>query len=164
MSSEANLQIWQMDRDGSHRQQITHSTGYCADPSASADGTTLVFSQGDCIWRMSIDGVNAEQVTSGSRSIWNSEISPDGKWVTYYSNEGGPAKASLHGENITALDPIGGGYPTISADGHWIAFRHWDEKAQQSLMEKSRPTAGVLRAFCLLCLRRRIRAIDWRNF
>ena len=136
MSSEPNAQIWQMDRDGSHRQQITHSTGHCQDPSASADGATLVFSQGGNIWRMSIDGGNAEQVTAGSRSmIWNSEISPDGKWVTYYSNEGGPAKALLHGENITALDPEGGGYPTISADGHWIAFQHWDEKAKQLLIE-----------------------------
>jgi serine/threonine protein kinase/Tol biopolymer transport system component len=43
MGSETAPQIWQMDLDGNHRQQLTHLPKGCQDPSATADGATLLF-------------------------------------------------------------------------------------------------------------------------
>jgi serine/threonine protein kinase len=88
MGSETAPQIWQMDRDGSHRQQVTHLPGSCQDPGATADGSTLWFSYANNIWRMDADGSNARQVTTSKNSAWNAEVSPDGKWFTYVTREG----------------------------------------------------------------------------
>jgi eukaryotic-like serine/threonine-protein kinase len=133
MGSGTVPQIWQTDRDGSHRQLLTHVPGPSEDPSATADGATVWFTHGENIWRMSADGSNATQVTSGKKMIWNGEISPDGKWLTYYSNEG-PWKVPSKGGDPVSLGHDGG-YPTISADGRWIAFEYWGGKSEQEQIE-----------------------------
>ena len=56
MGSEEAPQIWQTDQDGSHRQQLTHLKGTCADPSVSSDGATLLFTNSMNVWRMGADG------------------------------------------------------------------------------------------------------------
>jgi Tol biopolymer transport system component len=134
MGSDPAPQIWQMQRDGSNRKQLTHQKDtYSGDPFASADGTTLLFSSSigtsNNIWRMDADGGNVRELTSGSLAKWNAEISPDGKWLTYYAD--GVWKASLQGGDPVLLDHDGG-YPTISSDGHWIAFPRWDTKVKKN--------------------------------
>ena len=62
MGSDDPSQIWQMDRGGSHRQQLTHLKGTCADPSATSDGATLLFTSSLNmlnLWRMGADGTDA---------------------------------------------------------------------------------------------------------
>jgi serine/threonine protein kinase/Tol biopolymer transport system component len=125
--SEVESQIWQMDRDGSHREQVSHLAGQIQDASSSADGSLYVFSYTEGVWSMNSDGTDAKQITAGKTDIWNGEISSDGKWLTYFSNDTGPTKVSLHYGNVVPLDSKFGGYPTISPDGHWIAFDRWDE-------------------------------------
>jgi Tol biopolymer transport system component len=132
MGSEEHPQIWQMDRDGEHRQPLTHLAGSSEDPSATSDGTTLAFTYANNIWRVSADGTDAKPITAGKRGIWNGEISPDGKWLTYFSNDGGPMKASVEGRNPVSLNPDGG-YPTISPNGRWIAFEVWTANQQDRI-------------------------------
>ncbi len=134
-SAKYDSQIWQMDSDGSHRQQLTRLTGTSGEPSATADGTILLFGHfsgnKSTIWRANSDGSDARPVSLGEKSPWGGEISPDGKWMAYYSYETGPAKVSIQGGTPVSLD-MEGGYPAISADGRWIAFDRDDEKNHRS--------------------------------
>ena len=139
MGSENAPQIWQTDIDGNHRMQLTHLSHGSTDSSATADATTLLFTHDFNIWRMNADGTDPKPITAAKKGVWNGEISPDGKWLTYYSNDGGPFKVSAQGGDPVRLHPDGGGaqdgYPTISADGHWIAFDRPDEKTQKPVIE-----------------------------
>ncbi len=134
-SGRYDSQIWQMDRDGSHRQQLTRLTGPSGEPSASADGTVMLFSHlsgnKTAVWRANADGSDARPVGLGEKSTWGGEISPDGKWMTYYSYETGPARVSIQGGTPVSLD-TDGDYPTISADGRWIVFTVDDDKNHRS--------------------------------
>jgi serine/threonine protein kinase/Tol biopolymer transport system component len=126
-------ELWLIDRDGSNRRQLTHTDGCAWDPSTTSAGTTIVFSCGvdlAKIWRINSDGSNLQRLTDGSIAEYNPEISPDGSWITYYS-EDGPWKMSLRGGKAALLDP-NGDFPTISPDGRWIAFPTWDKKSKQS--------------------------------
>lgn len=69
------------------------------------------------------------QITSGPSSKWDPEISPDGKWITFYSQRR-PWKMSLKGGEPTSLAPYGE-YATISPDGRWIAFPVIDEREKK---------------------------------
>ena len=138
LGSDLDSQIWQMDLDGGHRQQLTHLTGYSEDPSASADGTVILFAHlsadgRDEVWRMNADGSDAKPVPL-NKSTMGGEILPDGKSMIAYSYETGPAKVSLQGGNPISLDP-NGDYPAISPDGRWVAFSSWDEKSKKSTIE-----------------------------
>jgi eukaryotic-like serine/threonine-protein kinase len=137
MGSDEAPQIWRMDHDGSHRQQITHLKGTCTDPSATSDGATLLFTSSlntFTIWRMGADGTNAVPITAGKKAIWNGEISPDGKWFTYYSNQL-PWKISTQGGDPAPLTSESAGYATISPDGRWIAFDYWDGKSPRAVIK-----------------------------
>jgi Tol biopolymer transport system component len=81
---------------------------------------------------MNADGTDAKPVTNSKRLAWNGEISPDGKWLTYYTYDGGASKISLPGRDAVSLDP-NGGYPAISNDGRWIVFEHDDGNGQSRI-------------------------------
>jgi serine/threonine protein kinase len=134
MGSDEPPQIWLMDHDGGHRQQLTHLKGACADPSATSDGATLLFTSSLNIWRMDADGTNAVPITAGKKAIWNGEISPNGKWFTYHSNQQ-PWKISMQGGNPVPLTSESAGYATISPDGRWIAFEYWDGKSPRDVIK-----------------------------
>jgi hypothetical protein len=88
------------------------------------------------IWQMDADGSNSRPIVAGKTPVWNGEISPDGKWLTYYSSVGGPRRVSTNGGDSISLGSGNiNGYPTISPDGRWIAFDHVDEKTQQYLIQ-----------------------------
>jgi eukaryotic-like serine/threonine-protein kinase len=136
-SLQNESQIWEMDRDGTHRQQLTRLKGPSDGPAATIDGTTVVFSHLEThvpsIWRINGDGTDARPFMSQT-SVWNAEISRDGKWLVYYSNAGGTMKVPAQGGTGASIDPDGG-YPTISCDGRWIAFPHDDERDNRGRIE-----------------------------
>ena len=132
-------ELWLTDHDGSGRQQLTHTNASAYDPSATVAGTTIVFTYCtlECdkpnIWRIDSDGSNLKQITNDSIPKRAPEISPDEKWITYYSMQG-PWTMSLSSGERTNLDPRGG-TPSISPDGRWIAFGIWDEKEKEAKIE-----------------------------
>ncbi len=130
-SGDILSELWLVDRDGTHRRQLTHTNNNARDVSATAAGPTIVFGgfENLNIWAMGTDGGNPRQLTNGSAPKYNPEVSPDGKWIAYLTVEG-PWKMSLAGGESTKLDP-NGDYPTISPDGRWIAFVTWDENAKK---------------------------------
>jgi eukaryotic-like serine/threonine-protein kinase len=137
--SETNMQIWQMEPDGSHRQQVTRLKDAAEDPVATSDGTAVLFSDLSFapggIWRINIDGTNAKLIIPGTPSaVWNPEASNDGRWIVYFSKTKGTMKAPAQGGPSVSLD-ADGGYATISCDSRWIAFERSDEKNHREQIE-----------------------------
>jgi eukaryotic-like serine/threonine-protein kinase len=138
--SEIDSQIWEMEHDGSHRQQLTRLAGFSDDADSTGDGTTILFSHFESgarnsgIWRMNADGTDAKPLITDKTSVWNPEISSDAKWIVYASNNRGTMKTSAQGGTGESLDPDGG-YGTISCDARWIAFTREDHKTHRSSIE-----------------------------
>jgi serine/threonine protein kinase/dipeptidyl aminopeptidase/acylaminoacyl peptidase len=137
--SESAPQIWQVDRDGSHRQQLSRLKQYTDGAVATSDGGILFATlertaMKSSIWRMNADGTDAKPFVTEQNSTWNPEISSDGDWIVYYSVASGPMKIPAKGGAPVALDPDGG-YGTISCDAHWIAFTHPDQKNNRDQIE-----------------------------
>jgi Tol biopolymer transport system component len=123
-------ELWIMDADGSHKEQITKNDARNFRASLSRDGRILVCVStrggGHDIWRMSSDGTNARQLTrSGADS--EATVSPDGTWIAYMSiGEGrrrlrrmdidGNHQINLSDQPMLPLAPV------ISPDGRRIAF------------------------------------------
>jgi serine/threonine protein kinase/Tol biopolymer transport system component len=134
-NGDVKSELWLVDRDGTHRRQLTHTNNRASFPTANPAGTEIAFAREDPktniwnIWITDSSGSTMRQATSLSSSAWKPEISPDGKWMTYFTIEGvwkmplGAGKP-IHVEQSSD-------YATISPDGRWIAFPTWDanEKA-----------------------------------
>ena len=130
-------ELWIMDADGSHRQQITRTGARNLRGSLSRDGRILVCAStrggGHDIWRMRSDGTDARQLTTtGSDS--EATISPDGRWIAYMSMANG--KRSLRRmdadgthQAILSDKPMLPESPAISPDGRRVAFLAHDPVA-----------------------------------
>ena len=127
-------ELWTMDADGSHKEQITRNDARNFRPSLSRDGRIMVCSStrggGHDIWRMSSDGTNARQLTrSGADS--QATVSPDGTWIAYMSMGEGRRwlrRMDIDGNHQINLSdkPMLPGEPVISPDGRHIAFLTYD--------------------------------------
>lgn len=73
------------------------------------------------IWATDTHGDNLRQLTSSPGNKYRPEISPDGKWITYASNNV-CWKMSLADSEARKLEPNKCMYPAISPDGRWVAF------------------------------------------
>lgn len=118
-----------MDADGNHSQQLMTGTVPAFLASACPDGRYIVFSSYPSyrtgttdIWRVGSDGTNPKQLTRGSDNFQPS-CSPDGKWVVFVSNVGGPRlwKISIEGGAPAQLTDYDSRSAAISPDGKWIA-------------------------------------------
>ena len=131
-SSEASGtdELWIMDADGSHRQQLTTTDARNAGVSLSRDGRVLVCYStrggGTDVWRMNSDGTDARQLTT-SGSDGSATVSPDGQWIAYLSAAGGKRwlrrmdADGSHQANLSDI-PMLPFTPAISPDGHRVAF------------------------------------------
>jgi Tol biopolymer transport system component len=130
VGSEPQKQIWCMDFDGNHRQQLTYLKDDALDPSVTKDGSNILFTFENGVWRMGVDGSEPRQIveTKTSRSL--AAISPDGAWFVY-QDTAGLLRRSILGGDPTLIDPAGD-LPAVSRDGRKIAFEHWgDDKDLQ---------------------------------
>jgi TolB protein len=91
-----NLQIWVMDADGSHKQQLTFNTGTNFAPFFHPDGKQVIFSSNmeDTsavpmnfdLYLMNLDGSNIRRITSNPTFDGFPMFSPDGTTLVFASN------------------------------------------------------------------------------
>ena len=133
-SSDANgrSDIWVMNADGSHQQQLTDDVAADLSPAVSPDGRYVAFVSyrggRRNIWRMNIDGRNLRPLTKGLGEDAPS-FSPDGKWVVYDSFSSTHAtlwKIPVDGGVPVQLTDFYSYRPVVSPDGKWLGFYFFD--------------------------------------
>jgi Tol biopolymer transport system component len=88
-SRSGNLEIWTARADGSGARQFTHDGIDAENPTQTRDGEWVVYSSGNLsrngIWKIRTDGSEEVRLAAGAYLL--PEISPDGRYVSYLSNE-----------------------------------------------------------------------------
>jgi serine/threonine protein kinase/Tol biopolymer transport system component len=84
-----HLEIWSMSVDGSEVRRITNDGEDAENPSETADGAWIVYWSANPakagIWRIRPDGTEPVLLVPGNYSI--PEISPDGRWAAFRSQQ-----------------------------------------------------------------------------
>jgi Tol biopolymer transport system component/DNA-binding winged helix-turn-helix (wHTH) protein len=134
-----NVDLWQMESDGSGQKQLTKNAGdFNGQPRAAPDGKSIVFVSSRSgslqIWRMDADGGNQRQLTFGEAADqpW---ISPDGAWIYFSLHEFEKqliAKIPFDGgESVKAFEQHNPYHPSISPSGEFMYFDCYDENSDQ---------------------------------
>jgi eukaryotic-like serine/threonine-protein kinase len=131
--------LYQKSTDGSAPEQLLLRTNEDKKPTSwSRDGRFLLYesAQGftnDGLWALPMAG-NAKAIPISNTAFDEgfAQISPDGRWITYLSNETGRYEAYVQefrvvGDSVTTgskflISQGGGFYPTWSADGKQIVY------------------------------------------
>lgn len=103
------------------------------DPTFSGDGSQIAFTRSisegmQDIYLTTLDGDEVTRLTSDSRNIYGHAFSPDGRYLIYSSNRGGPTglwRVAIRG-GAPSLVAVGDGqifFPDISARQHRLAYR-----------------------------------------
>jgi len=150
------LQIFSVPADGSGEpRQVLNSEGILGDypTSVTPDGSSLIFSRVYTlphreIYQMSLDGEPvATGVLEGEFNRGNAEVSPDGRWMVYRSDQSGQMEIFVQpfpGPGPTVPVSIGGGTSvTWSADGTELIYRLDDRMmAVPFNVQEGRPVVG----------------------
>jgi eukaryotic-like serine/threonine-protein kinase len=131
--------IWMMEADGSHLQQITNDNFVNENPTVTPDGRYIVYT---CertgrpnIWRRNLDGSNPVQLTDGDIELRPS-ITSDSQWVVFERKKNGVnglGKVSIDGGEVREIIPQGCIYPKVSPDGRTVACEYLSEAYHLSL-------------------------------
>ncbi|GAB4503130.1 MAG: hypothetical protein Fur0043_01220 [Anaerolineales bacterium] len=128
-AQSGQYQIWTMERNGDHPNNIPKITGW--DPTWSPDGKRILFAsdmKGSIqLYTIKFNGRDLHQVGNLPALRGRSDWSPDGTTIVTYSGE--PWKREVYlmnadGSNLRQLTPSGGNSqgPSFSPDGRWVAF------------------------------------------
>ncbi|HZI86363.1 MAG TPA: protein kinase [Pyrinomonadaceae bacterium] len=87
------FQIWRMDRDGSNPVQLTTGNSESNWPQVSPDGKYVIFQHFESaasgtLWKVPIEGGQPIRIAEGFAV--RPAISPDGKWLGFWQNDGQP--------------------------------------------------------------------------
>jgi serine/threonine-protein kinase len=132
-------QLWLRHADGA-REQLTQQGTVNWRPAWSADGHSIVFSSNlgagaDSahydLYRMAVNrSAPAERLVHFTYAVWEGEISPDGQWAVFRSDEA-QLLSNIHARRLvgdTVTRHVAGGNGTsafviaLSPDGRWIAY------------------------------------------
>ncbi len=87
------FQVWRMDRDGSNPIQLTSRNSESNWPQFTADSKTVIYQHFESgasgvLWKVPVEGGEAALVADGFaiRPV----VSPDGKWLGFWHNDGKP--------------------------------------------------------------------------
>jgi Tol biopolymer transport system component len=119
--------IYSMNPDGSLPTQLTNGTGDDFQPSASPDGSRVVFtSRRDFnfeIYIMNADGTEQTNLTNNFADDFQPAISPDGSRIAFVSFRLGGARIFLMNADGSNPTPLTFGIrPAFSPDGNKIVF------------------------------------------
>ena len=130
------VELYSVPADGSGPPEALspNAVGEAGGPTAiTPDGRTLIFTRifggGRLeVWELDLDGGGtARPVIEGAFSRGNAEVSPDGNWLAYRSNQSGQNEVYVQpypGPGPTLPVSIGGGAgPVWSADGSELYYR-----------------------------------------
>lgn len=123
--------------DGSGDEELLSSEGaqFMFPMSWTPDGSSLSVAKFETTKSLDITSVSADgqpsDVLATSFREWNQDISPDGRWLAYQSNESGRDEAYVQsypqggGKRVVSTD--GGRAPLWSPDGTELFYRNGDE-------------------------------------
>ena len=131
------FELYSAAADGSRRPEALSPSdiGPAGDfpTSITPDGTTLIFSRQFApshieVWQIGLaDGETPRPVLGGAFIRGNAEVSPDGDWLAYRSNQSGQYEVYVQpypGPGPTLPVSIGGGHgPVWSVDGSGLYYR-----------------------------------------
>ncbi|HEY6121099.1 MAG TPA: protein kinase [Pyrinomonadaceae bacterium] len=85
------FQIWRMDRDGANPKQLTFGNSESNWPIFSRDGKWVIYQHFESgtpatLWKVPVEGGSPIKVVDGFAI--RPAVSPDGKWIAYWQNEG----------------------------------------------------------------------------
>lgn len=138
-----NLEVWIADKDGSGSRQLTRDGRDAENPTVTPDGWVLYWSahpKNKGIWKIREDGTEATRLLEGSFNI--TDVSPDGRYVAFVSNNLTNFRITLYFVNVETgeLDPariemtipvgasgIGFGRPRWMPDSKAIAYVGLDD-------------------------------------
>ena len=135
--ASGNEDLWITGADGGHQKQLTANAGINRQPVVSPDGRYIVFVSERAgtyhLWRIDADGHHPQQLTDGIDDI-DPSFSPDGRWLVFRSLTPGSHMPNLFRVSIDGGEPVRltdriSGEPTVSPDGHLIAFFYREELA-----------------------------------
>jgi Tol biopolymer transport system component len=98
------LEIWVMDRDGSHKRQVTHLGAASFAPYFHPDGARIIFASNHPepqgrnfdLYMIKDDGTGLERITSDPSFDGFPMFSPDGRRLVFASNRGGQVKGETN--------------------------------------------------------------------
>ena len=153
-SRESGLvDIWSTGQDGKDQKQLTAHAGRNLYPSATLDGSYIIFTSTRMnasrsiwsIWRMSTDGGNLKQLTTGGPADRFPKSSPDGRWVVFHSARSGALRAwkiSIDGGEPVRLTDKWTSNPTVSPDGNLVACFYREDQPNAPTKVAIIPFAG----------------------
>ncbi|MFL5519987.1 MAG: protein kinase domain-containing protein [Gemmatimonadales bacterium] len=157
-SPDGQAHLWVM-RIGGGRQKLTFEGFINWRPQWIDGGRSLMFGRvdeagsifGGNIWTRQADGsappVKRLDVADG---IWEAELSPDGAWIVYRTNDGG-VNANIYARRVAGdttsrpvvASPADERNPTLSPDGRWLAYSSNETDGRDELYVVSFPDGGA---------------------
>lgn len=131
------IDLWEIDATSGKATALPSGEGEAIAESTSADGSVISFqrvSRSARLWLWPIDGGPGRQITQDALGDHTPAISGDGRHLVFQRSQPTPAQgytlfdaklvvAPFDGRALGAALPVADGYaPSLSADGHWLAY------------------------------------------
>ncbi|HXI02647.1 MAG TPA: protein kinase [Candidatus Saccharimonadales bacterium] len=142
LQNEDGSGIYRRPADGSGKpEQVLARDKPPGIDSVSRDGKFLVFTDSSDLWLLPLGGGEPQPFQATPATEVQAAISPDGRWVTYNSNESGQFEIYVRpasGEGGKwQISTGGGGYPRWSSDGRTLYFRSFTGSMMQAPVESA---------------------------
>ena len=132
-SREHSFELYLKNSDGSSEEKVIEGSEedrYACD--WSRDGKYVVFQQGYDLWVMEEQEKKSRLLLKAAATLKNGQISPDGKWLAYASNESGKWEVYVtsfpEGRGKWQVSSGGGEQPRWRGDGRELFFLSADAK------------------------------------